>query len=492
MFHKSIRFKITIVYMAILAMTLSIFSAIVYHQVSTSLYENMDTLLSSRAEGIISAIGTYWATEKLGAMRYGAAAAAQRAGIDEHVDFATIAQRWVEARSKDPKLLNIIVQIFDAKGDIVASSKNTQGITSVSDQTLYAALQGKSTFDTLTTSFPTTKMQLFRVFISPAIENDRVEYIVQVASPLDPITDALTSLKITLFILFPITVLITGVMGALLATLSLRPVGKMIRAIHDITAENMSTKLSIPKTKDEIQKLAETFNDMLQRLEGAFTSQKHLFEDLSHELKTPLTILKGEFEVVLKKARPSEEYETILRSSLEEIDRMTSLVENLLMLASFESKNIMPETRELDLGHLVKGVIAGMRRLGERKNIGISFAGEESVRIAGDEEELKQLFLNIIDNAVKYTPEGGRIDIRLEKGGDDAVVAITDTGVGMSSADLAHIFDRFYRVHSAKPHYGFGLGLSIVKAIVDAHKGSIKVESAVGQGTTFIISLPLR
>ena len=489
MFYKSIRFKITIVYMAILAVTLSMFSAILYHQVSKSLYDNIDTLLSSRAEGIVSAISTYWATEKLGAMRYGASA--QAPSGDEHVDFATIAQRWVEARSKDPKLLNIIVQIFDAKGDIVASSKNTQGITNVSEQALFAALQGRSTFDTLTSSYPTKKMQMFRLFITPAIQNDRVEYIVEIASPLDSITDALNSLKVTLFILFPITVLITGIMGAFLAKLTLRPVDSMIRTIHDITAENMKMKLSIPNTKDEIQKLAETFNDMLARLDHAFTSQRYLFEDLSHELKTPLTILKGEFEVVLKKMRSSEDYETILKSSLEEVDKMTRLVENLLMLASLESKRIMPEKKPLDITLLVKSVVDNIKRLAERKRLDIDFAGKEGIPVIGDEKEFKQLFLNIIDNAVKYTPEGGNINIRIAEDAHDAAIMIKDTGIGIPAGDIPHIFDRFYRVQNARSARGFGLGLSIARAIVDAHNGSIKVDSVLGEGTTFIITLPL-
>ena len=489
MFYKSIRFKIMIVYMAILAVTLSIFSAILYHQVSKSLYDNIDTLLSSRADGIVSAIGTYWATEKLGAMRYGASA--QVPSGDEHVDFATIAQRWVEARSKDPKLLNIIVQIFDAKGDIVASSKNTQGITNVSEQALFAALQGRSTSDTLTSSYPTKKMQMFRLFITPAIQNDRVEYVVEVASPLDSITDALNSLKVTLFILFPITVLITGIMGGFLAKLTLRPVDSMIRTIHDITAENMKMKLSIPNTKDEIQKLAETFNDMLARLDHAFTSQRYLFEDLSHELKTPLTILKGEFEVVLKKMRSSEDYETILKSSLEEVDKMTRLVENLLMLASLESKKIAPEKKTLDITLLVKSVVDNIKRLAERKGLRIDFAGKEGISIIGDEKELKQLFLNIIDNAVKYTTEGGNINIRIAEDAHDAAIMIKDTGIGIPAGDIPHIFDRFYRVQNARSARGFGLGLSIAWAVVDTHNGSIKVDSALGEGTTFIITLPL-
>ena len=489
MFYKSIRFKITIVYMAILAITLSIFSAILYHQMSKSLYDNIDTLLSSRAEGIVSAIGTYWATEKLGTMRYGADM--QTPGANDHIDFPTIAHRWVEARSKDPKLLNTIVQIFDARGEIVASSKNTQGISSVSEQTLYAALQGRSTFETLTSSYPTKKMQLFRVFITPAIQNDRVEYIVQVGSPLDSISAALNSLKVTLFLLFPLTVLITGIMGAFLATLTLRPVDNMIRTIHDITVENMKMRLAIPNTKDEIQKLAETFNDMLKRLEVAFTSQRHLFEDLSHELKTPLTILKGEFEVILKKIRSPEDYEAILRSSLEEIDKMTRLVENLLMLASLEAKRTMPERKTLDISLLVKNVIDNIKRLAERKRIEIDFAGKEKVAVIGDEKELKQLFLNIIDNAVKYTPEGGNINLIIAEDKQNATIIIKDTGVGIPSVYIPHVFDRFYRVQNVRSGHGFGLGLSIVKAIVDAHNGSIKVDSSLGEGTTFIITLPL-
>lgn len=489
MFYKSIRFKITIVYMAILALTLSCFSAILYHRVNKSLYDNIDTLLSSKADGIVSAIGTYWVTEKLGSMRYGASAELPVDNRD--VDFGTIAQRWVEARSKDPKLLDIIVKIFDANGEVVATSKNTQGISNISEETLARVMEGSSTFDTLTSSFPTKSAQSFRVYITPAIQNNKVEYIVEVASPLDPINMALNSIKLALFVLFPLTVLITGVMGALLASLTLRPVDSMIRTIHDITLENMKLKITVPGTRDEIQKLAETFNDMLERLDKAFTSQRHLFEDLSHELKTPLTILKGEVEVVLKKMRSSEEYEAILRSSLEEIDKMTRLVENLLMMASFESKKIMPQRKALDLKALILEVINNIKRLADHKEITIGLSGEEGLTLPGDEKQLKQLFLNLIDNAVKYTLSGGRIDLKLEKSGDDARITIKDDGVGIPEEETVHIFDRFYRVHSLKASHGFGLGLSIVKAIVDAHHGNIKVESSTGKGTTFIITLPL-
>jgi signal transduction histidine kinase len=229
---------------------------------------------------------------------------------------------------------------------------------------------------------------------------------------------------------------------------------------------------------------------MLVRLDYAFTSQKNLFEDLSHELKTPLTILKGEFEVVLKKMRSPEDYAATLRSSLEEVNKMTKLVENLLMLASFESKNIMPEKKILDLGLIVQSVVNNIKALAQTKEIELTFSGKEGVSVIGDEKQLKQLFLNIVDNAVKYTPEKGLVNVSVGSDGKNAVVTVKDTGVGIPKIDLENIFKRFYRVKSVKSSRGFGLGLSIVKSIVDAHKGHIKVESVLQKGTTFTITLP--
>lgn len=491
MFYKSIRFKITIVYMLILAITLSLFSFILYHYVKRSLNEGMDTLLRSKAEGIIYAISTYWAAEKLGTKRYGARAIVADTAEEGAVDFATIAQRWVQARSMDPKLLDIIVKIFDADGVLLVSSKNTHGITNISRETLITVLHGESAFDCLTSSFPTKRSLIFRVFIAPAIQNDKVEYIVQVASPMTSIQTALNSLKVTIFLLFPVMVLVTGLMGALLAKLALHPVDSMINTIHNITAENMKLRIKFPETKDEIQKLAETFNDMLSRLDSAFTSQKQLFEDLSHELKTPLTILKGEFEVVLKKMRSGEEYEKILRSSLEEVNKITMLVENLLILANFESREILPERKGLDLNLLVQVVVNSIKRLAEEKNIELSIIQHDAVTVNGDEQQLKHMILNLLDNAVKYTQSGGKVAVILERNGPAAGIIVKDTGRGMSENEIARIFDRFYRTDASRFEQGFGLGLSIVKSIVDSHKGTISVDSTAGKGSVFTITLPL-
>lgn len=489
MIFRSIRFKVTILYMLILALTLLSFSAILYHYVAKSLYGNMDTLLRTKADGVAQAVSAYWATERVGTRRYGMA----QEGIaqQEAIDFSTIAAKWVQEKSKDPTLLDIIVQIYDQAGSLVASSKNTQGITSVSGHNVVAVLEGKSCFDNLTSSFPTKKSLRLRVFIAPVVQDDKVAYIVQVASPLTAIESALNILKFTLFLLFPVTVLLTGMMGTLLAKATLHPVGSMIRTIHGITAETIRSAIPVPETNDEIQKLAETFNDMLRRLDKAFTSQKRLFQDLSHELKTPLTIMKGEFEVALKKARTQEEYAAIVKSSLEEVDKIAKLVDNLLILASFESKGILPERKEIDLNLLVQGAVNSIRKLAERKDVAVRFSQKEGLVVSGDEQQLKQLFLNLLDNAVKYTPSKGTVAVTLEAEKGMAKVAVTDTGIGIPEAELGKVFDRFYRADRSASRQGFGLGLSIVRSIVDAHKGTIEVVSRPAAGSTFAVRLPL-
>jgi len=480
MFLKSIRFKITILYMAILAVTLTSFSLILYQNVNVGLNSNIDTLLKSKAGGITQAIDTYWQAANLEAMD--AAAAPEILRKRRNANFSRIAQRWVKEESTDPKLLDIIVQVFDTDGRAIASSKNISGLGEIPPGGFIPVLQGKQRFDTIAD---------FRIYTTPVFENGKVAYIVQVVSPLVSIRIALNNLKMALFLLFPVTVLATGVMGAFLAKVTLRPVNSMIEAILKIRAENMQVKLNIPDTKDEIQKLAETFNDMLGRLESAFKTQRRLFADLSHELKTPLTILKGEFEVILKKARTNVEYQDTLKSALEETDRIIRLAENLLILAKFDSKEASQKSERLDITALLKGITNNTKGLAELKEIALSFSGPEVLWVYGDQNQLKTLFLNVIENAFKYTREKGRIDVSAVRKETSADISIKDTGPGIPEEEINHIFDRFYRVDKARSSSGFGLGLSIAKSIAEAHGGGISVQSCPGEGATFVISLPL-
>jgi heavy metal sensor kinase len=387
--------------------------------------------------------------------------------------------------------MDILIQVFDTDGATIASSKAARGLVEISRADFLSVLQGNSRFDTVSSDLPSGRL-LLRIFTTPVLENEKVAYIVQVASPLDPVQVALKNLRFALFLLLPITVIATGVMGSLLAKAALYPVNSMIGTIHQITAENMKLKISIPDTKDEIQKLAETFNDMLGRLERAFVSERQLFADLSHELKTPLTILKGEFEVILKKVRTGEEYENTLRSSLEEINRIIKLVENLLILAKLDSKEAEGlERKNLDLGLLVQGAVNNVKGLSGLKDISMAFKPKDGLSVNADEDQLKTLFLNLLDNAIKYTEKGGKVSVSASKEGRMAKIEIKDTGVGIPSGELKHIFDRFYRGDKSRNRLGFGLGLSIAKSIAEAHGGNITVTSRLTKGTAFTVYLPL-
>ena len=295
-----------------------------------------------------------------------------------------------------------------------------------------------------------------------------------------------------LFGLLPLIIFFTGIGGAFLAKISLAPVDQMITTINCITSQNLRTRITIPNSKDEIQRLAETFNSMLSRIDNYFFAQQQFIQDISHEIKTPLTIIRGGVEVGLKKIRSPEKYETILENTLEEINKITQVIENLLTLAKFDNREISLQIKKFHLNDLMKDVLSEITILAEAKNLQIEFTENALIDIEADESQIKSLLLNLLDNAVKYTPAQGKIVVTLNKKDSLASIAIQDSGIGIAEKDLPHIFDRFYRAdpsrHSEK---GFGLGLSMVKSITETNKGVISVESQINKGTTFSILLPL-
>jgi heavy metal sensor kinase len=236
-------------------------------------------------------------------------------------------------------------------------------------------------------------------------------------------------------------------------------------------------------------------NQMLDRLEKSFRRIRQFSGDASHELRTPLTILRGETEVTLRWAKTPDEFRDMLRSNMEEIDRMERIIESLLTLAKSEVGELTLEMKELSLSDLVQELYLQSSLLCETKNIKVQLLLEvdQEIRIRGDELRLRQMFLNLISNGIKYTPENGHLEITLAMDNGYACVDINDSGIGIPAEHLPHIFDRFYRVDKARNRMdgGTGLGLAIVKWIAEAHGGSIKVTSEINRGSSFSVCMPI-
>lgn len=476
--------------MGLLTVTLLAFSTLVYQNYKNALYEDLDDLLNSKADGIANSITTYWDIKKMEDASDGGIPRFSK--VSRSGDFLAMASNWVIEKSKDPNIMSIFVQVLDEKGNKLVASKNAPKIDKMPKHDFEHILEGEDSFDTLKGESTEGKQISLRVYTKPVQDEDKVRYIIQVASAQGLIYIALRGLRILLFVLLPFTVIITGIAGAFLARLTLKPVDHMIGTLKKITAENLKLKIHLPDTKDEIKRLADTFNDMIERLDKSFSSQQEFIQDISHELRTPLTILKGELEVTLKKLRSPEEYETVLMSSLEEIGKMSRVIEDLLVLARFDNSQTALEIRRVDLGRILDRVMGDMKVLAEQKDIETSLSRQENLIMDGDEDQLRRLFVNLLDNAIKYTARKGRVAITAHRDGTNARVAITDTGIGIPEEELPYIFDRFYQVaKSRRLNRGFGLGLSIAKSIVDSHKGTVSVESQVAQGATFTVSIPL-
>ena len=267
----------------------------------------------------------------------------------------------------------------------------------------------------------------------------------------------------------------------------------MTAAARRISAAHLAERLEETGAGDELDRLANTLNAMLGRLDDAFRQIRQFSADASHELQTPLTILKGELEVALRAPRSPEAYQRHLQSALEEVERMAILVDGLLLLARADAGVLRMDRQPVDLAQLVAEVVGQTRVLAAAQRLTIEPGPLDPATIQGDYERLRRLLLNLVDNGIKYTPPGGRVTLSLHRCGSWASLRVADTGIGLSLAEQEQVFQRFYRADSARAHGqgGAGLGLCIAQSIAEAHGGHIQIDSTPGHGSTFTVCLPL-
>ncbi|MGD1069157.1 MAG: ATP-binding protein [Bryobacteraceae bacterium] len=319
------------------------------------------------------------------------------------------------------------------------------------------------------------------------------EFTLEVGMSLGGIHRTIELLQILLLSLIPAVIAIASVGGAWLSRRALRPVDQLTAAARTIGIENLSQRLAVPKTGDELERLTELWNTMLGRLEAAVTTLSQFAADASHELRTPLAVIRTSAEVALRRARSPESYRESLEEIAAEAERMTQLVEDLLFLARSDAKVTGMPMSALDPRDTLCDVASELRELAEVRNIRMRLAlGESEIAISGNRAALRRLFLVLLDNALKYSPPGSEVHVTAIAGDDSVTVAVRDSGSGIGAADLPHIFQRFYRANKARTDAGHGLGLSLAATIARVHGAMIEVKSVEGEGSTFLITFPLR
>ena len=479
MHFKSLRFKLTLWYVLILGFILISFSGFLYITLANSLHRDLDNRLRSLADLIASESGSPMSRFGFG-------------NLDEAVE-----------SSLRLRPAGKFIQVLDESGRVGEKLENLKNVQlPISLLALRNASRGRETFET-TRSFRNIPL---RIFTHPVFEKGQMARIVQVASSLENVEDTLHTLLLILTITVPSALLFASLGGLFLANKALKPVDQVTQTARIITSHNLDQKIEPPRVKDEISRLVETFNDMISRLNRSFHQIKQFSADASHELKTPLTILRGEVEVALRKERMPSEYEAILKSNLEEVHRMSKIVEDLLLLSKTDMGEVRLNKEYLNPSKVLDEVVAHLSLLSEAKQLKITTVNhQEEIAFFGDALRFRQLLLNLIENSIKYTEPGGSIQVTLEKenhpvpskngqGGVNSLkIVVSDTGIGIAKEEQEKIFDRFYRVDKARSRDqgGSGLGLSICKWIVEAHHGNISVESEAGKGSSFIVRLPL-
>lgn len=459
--QRSIRFRLTAWYSAVLTLALALFGVFTWFTVRELLFHAVDQTLADRVKGV-----RHFMENQIGAL-----------SVEE------IRDEFKEHSVLGPD--GDLFQVCDAAGVWLYRS---------------APLENAAVSIRLPASVPADGLiedrEIDRTtlrFYSKAVNVLGKPFTIQVATPTQTLVKGLTLFKWALVLLIPVVLLAATAGGWWISQRALQPVDRITATARSIGERSLSRRLPVPNTNDELQRLSETLNQMLDRIEKAFKRVTQFTADASHELRSPVALIRTTSELALRRQRSDSEYRDALDEIHAESLRTTDLIENLLMLARADAGKATLARLPVDLTSLVRDVSAQAEKLARQKSIALTCnVNGAGITVAGDQGSLRRLFFILLDNAVKYTPAGGTVAVSVAEHATGADVEIRDSGVGISSQDLPHIFERFYRSDKSRSRDsgGAGLGLSMAKWIVDVHGGAIHVVSEPDGGSTFRVSLP--
>lgn len=466
----SIRTRLTLWYVGLLAVLLIVFGVALYSTVYITSYQEVDRSLQQRASDIQASLATV---------------------ITLQDDFVSIIRRGGLVLPNADVFSNgdIYVQLRSLDGRIISRSENlgNQYLVIPPDQHERA-----KNGEVVPSDFTVNKTRL-RAYVAPiVIKSGKVVGYIELAQSLRQVDNTLRDLATLIVVSIGAGLIVAAVGGWFIAGNILDPINRVTITAQKIArARDLGRRIEVPETVDEVGRLAMTFNEMLARIEELFRAQQRFVADVSHELRSPLTAVRGNLDLLKRgAANDVEERAQMIDAMDSETSRMSRLVSDLLLLARQDS-GVPIAKQPIELDTLLLEVYRQAQVTA--KGVHLALGAEDQAIIVGDRDRLKQVLLNLVDNAVKYTPPGGKVTLSLAKDDSWVKIAVQDTGIGIANENIPNLFDRFYRVDKARSRDagGTGLGLAIAKSVVDAHNGRITVESQVGRGSVFTVWLPI-
>lgn len=385
------------------------------------------------------------------------------------------------------KEFGIELQVLDDRKNVVVQSEGWGKTVAIDDELLTEMHRGYTFTELKIDKRP------FVLFSRPVHIPSVGRYSLHILRSQETSADILEKLRELILIVVPLMIILGTIAGFLFAGGALAPVETIRKKADSIRADDLSTRLPFPPQKDELYFLTETLNRMLDRIQSSFDRLKTFTADASHELRIPLTALRGNLEVALRKERSTNEYKESIQSALEDAEHLSQLIQDLLLLAQTDAGQIKLNIQNVNIKDFLKEVFAQSQTLPNENKVRMNLKSVPPESVRFDPERIRELLLNLIDNALKYSRQKGEMNLGAEITDGKLKINVQDTGIGISQADIKRIFDRFYRVDKVRSRQqgGSGLGLSIVRWIVEAHRGEIEVQSEEGKGSTFIVTLPI-
>ncbi len=454
----SIKLKIILAYTLVFGVMLTGFAAIIYHSTKRASFLRLNTNLKSYSISLRNSIE------------------------DELNDHSALnVSKLTSIRAK--RLIDKRFQLFNRSGKVIVKDS----VLCQSDEPNL----GRVLHESFKYSREKIDHHWYHILWSRFETGRDSVYVLETAASVKDVVDDLNRLFFLFLIIIPGCLIITDVAAFFISKAAFRPMTQMADAAKNISGENLDRRLKLSKANDEVRALGETLNEMIGRIDDAFKSQKRFIANASHEIKTPLTVIQTELEILQKKVRGSESKENI-KNALTELESLTRLTNSLLTIVKLDASKTKLQLSEVRIDELLADCVQTMTPAANARNIQINLSIEDSAEIGGDTEKLKSVFLNLIENAIKYSFSDSTISIRLKnKDSQNILIEVENEGPGISSADIPYIFNRFYRSNETRAEIdGSGLGLAIAREVVELHRGAISVESSPGKTTCFCVTLP--